>query len=101
MKTKKQQFHIIRAEKAGVFIGRIIRTTKDAMVITTNVRRLYRWAGALDVTQIAKDGVNPSGCKFTVQLGDEDISTIFNAVEVHPISEKALQSINAVPAWKQ
>jgi len=95
------KFQIIRAEKAGVFIGRIIRSTKDAMVLATNVRRLYSWSGALDVTQIAKDGVNPSGCKFSAQLGDEDISTIFNVVEIHPISLKALQSINAVPEWKQ
>ena len=98
---KDNQFHIVRAEKAGVFICRIVLKDGDNYQVT-NLRRLYYWSGALDVSTIAKDGVtNPRGCKFSAQLGDSDISTIHHVLEAHPVSEKALEIINSVPVWKQ
>lgn len=98
---QKDKFHIIRAEKAGVFLCRIKSTDGDTYTVTT-LRRLYYWSGALDVSMIAKEGVtNPRQCKFSVQLKDDDISTIHNVVEVHPVSEKALEIINNVPVWNQ
>lgn len=97
---KKEQFYIVRAEKAGVFLCKIISTTADIYIVSS-LRRLYYWAGALDVSMIAKDGVTkPMQCKFSAQLGEEDISTIHNVVEAHPVSEKALSILNTVPAWK-
>lgn len=97
---KKEQFHIVRAEKAGVFLCKIISKVGDTYTVS-NLRRLYYWSGALDVSMIAKDGVSkPTSCKFSVQFGDEDLSTIHNVVESHPVSEKALAIINNVPVWK-
>jgi hypothetical protein len=94
-------FSIIRADRAGVFIGKIIEEKGSTLVIT-NARRLYYWAGALDVVTIATDGVSkPSNCKFSAQLGDADKSTILNVIEYHPISEAALKTINSVSAWKR
>ena len=98
---KKEQFHIVRAEKAGVFLCRIASSVGDTYTVT-NARRLYYWNGALDVSMIAREGVTkPRDCKFSVQLGDNDTSTIHNVVEAHPVSEKALEIINSVPVWKQ
>lgn len=98
---KEQPFHILRAEKAGVFLCKISSIEGDTYKVT-NIRRLYYWSGALDVSMIASQGVtNPRQCKFSVQLGDGDISTIHNVVESHPVSEKALEIINSVPVWKQ
>ena len=91
------QFHVIRAERAGVFIGKI-KSIEGSTLHVTNIRRLYRWSGALDVIHIAADGVS-GNCKFSVQLGDEDVSTIFNIVEYHPCSEKSIESINNIKAW--
>jgi hypothetical protein len=98
---EKSQFHIVRAEKAGVFLCKIV--SKDGDTYTVNsFRRLYYWSGALDVSMLAKDGVtNPRACKFSVQMGEDDVSTILNVIEVHPVSEKALSIINNVPVWKQ
>ena len=97
---QKSGFFIIRADRAGVFIGKIVEQ-KESTLIVTNCRRLYRWHGALDVISIAVNGVgSPSNCKFSAQFGDEDKSTILNVIELHPLSEKALQTINAVPVWK-
>ncbi len=99
--NKNDQFHIVRAEKAGVFLCRIL--SKDGgNYEVSSLRRLYYWSGALDVSMIARDGVtNPSGCKFSVQLAETDTSTIHNVIESHPVSEKALEIINSVPVWKQ
>ena len=97
---KKNQFHIVRADKAGVFLCRISSKDGDTYQVT-NLRRLYYWAGALDVSMIASEGVtNPSRCKFSIQLGDNDISTIHNVLESHPVSEKALEILNKVKACK-
>lgn len=97
---KDQKFHIIRAEKAGVFLC-VIASVKGDTYTVTNLRRLYYWVGALDVSMIALQGVtNPTSCKFSVQLGDEDVSTVYNVVEAHPVSEKALEIINSVKVWK-
>ena len=98
---KNEQFHIVRTEKAGVFICKIASTDGGTYTVT-NLRRLYYWSGALDVSTIAAEGVtNPKGCKFSAQLGDDDKSTLLNVIEVHPVSEKALAIINNVPIWKQ
>lgn len=94
------KFYIIRAERAGVFMGKIAFV--DGTTVGVNaIRRLYRWDGALDVTMIASEGVsNPSGCKFSVQLSDTDLSVVTNVVEYHPMTEKAVLSLKNVPAWK-
>lgn len=97
---KKESFHILRAEKAGVFLCRI-KSIDGGTYTVTNSRRIYYWAGALDVTMLAMEGVTkPADCKFSVQLGDDDVSTIHNVIEVHPVSEKALEILNKVKVWK-
>lgn len=95
-----KQFHIIRAEKAGVFLCRIASIDGKTYSVT-NFRRLYYWQGALDVSMIAAQGVSrPNDCKFSIQLGDDDVSTIHEVIEAHPVTEKALEIINSVKPWK-
>ncbi len=95
----KNQFYIIRADKAGVFMGKI-KSLEGDTAVCHSLRRLYYWEGALDVTQIAAHGVRrPDSCKFSVQLGETDESTIFNLIEFHPASQKAIESINLVKEW--
>lgn len=97
----EKQFHIVRAEKAGVFLCHITETDGNTYKVT-NLRRLYYWSGALDVSMIAMEGVtDPRGCKFSLQLGDNDTSTIHDVIEAHPVTEKALSILNGIPAWKQ
>lgn len=98
---KKDQFYIVRAEKAGVFIGKIVSVVGTTYTLT-NLRRLFYWRGALEVITIAAEGVSDLiNCKFSAQLGDEDISTVHNVLEIHPLSKKALQIINSVKPWKK
>lgn len=95
---KKDKFYIIRADKAGVFMAKIV--SMDGSTANVNsLRRLYYWKGALDITQIAANGVASSGNKFSTQLGESDESIIFNVIEMHPASEKAIKSIQSVKEW--
>ncbi|MBL0317152.1 MAG: hypothetical protein IPP69_15845 [Flavobacteriales bacterium] len=95
------QFYIIRADKAGVFLAKIESIEGDT-IVCNSLRRLYYWEGALDVTQIAAHGVDrPQSCKFSTQLAITDKSTIFNAIEFHPASDKAIESINSVKEWNK
>lgn len=104
--TKKNQLfdpkknYIIRADKSGVFMGKI-SFIEGSTVGVNAIRRLYYWSGALDVTQLAKEGVaNPNNCKFSEQLEDSDLSILTNLIEFHPMTEKAIKSINSVKVWK-
>lgn len=97
---EKDKFYIIRADKAGIFMGKIAFIEGTTIGVKA-VRRLYYWKGALDATQIAKCGVTqPRSCKFSEQLSETDLSIITNLVEIHPMTDEAVQSINNVPVWK-
>lgn len=96
----KDRFYIIRADKAGMFMGKIAFINGTTIGVNA-LRRLYYWKGALDATQLAKCGVSrPSSCKFSEQLADTDLSVVTNLVEYHPMTDEAVQSINSVPVWK-
>ena len=96
----KDKFYIIRAEKAGVFMGKIA-FIEGSTIGVNSLRRSYYWNGALDVTQLAKNGVTkPGSCKFSEQLEPSDLSIISNFIEFHPMTEAAINSLNNVPVWK-
>lgn len=95
---EKDKFYIIRADKAGIFMGKIAFINGTTIGVNA-LRRLYYWKGALDATQIAKSGVATSGNKFSEQLEDCDLSIITNLVELHPMTQTAIDSINSVKVW--
>ncbi len=96
----KNKFYIIRADRAGVFMGKIAFIEGTTVGINA-LRRLYYWSGALDVSQLAKQGVtNPGSCKFSEQLEDNDLSVVTNLIEFHPMTEKAIKSLQGVKTWK-
>ena len=96
----KNKFYIIRANRAGVFMGKIA-FIEGTTIGVNSLRRLYYWNGALDVSQLAKQGVTKAGsCKFSEQLEASDLSVVTELVEFHPMTEKAVTSLNSVQAWK-
>lgn len=100
MKTNPNKFYIIRTYSAGVFFGNI-KSLKGTECVVTNCRRLWSWAGAASLSQLAIDGTkNPNGCKFTMTITDEDGVYLPQSVEVIPCTEDAVNSINSVKAWK-
>lgn len=64
-----------------------------------DARRMWRWAGAASLSQLAADGTSkPDECKFPVAV---DKVTLTEAIEIIPITRKAKESIEEVPVWKE
>lgn len=93
----KEQYYIIRADRAGVFFGHIKERRGDEADLT-DVRRIWYWDGACSLSQLATEGTkNPKACKFTVTVPE---MTVLGVIEVIPCTEAAVASIMAVKEWK-
>lgn len=97
MENKKETYYIVRCDRAGVFAGHI-KSREGREVVLTDVRRLWYWAGAASLSQMAIDGVKkPRECKFTVTAPE---IIVLDAIEILVCSDKAEKSIREVPEWK-
>jgi len=96
MNENKNQYYVVRGDRSGVFFGQIEK--REGQEITMkNVRRLHYWRGALDCIHLASDGtLDPRNCRFTKVV---DSLTLLDAIEIHPCTEKATESLAGVPAW--
>lgn len=96
-KFDAMEYCMVRTYSAGVFAGYIeSRNGKEAVL--RNARRIWKWAGAASLSQLATDGTSkPMDCKFPVAV-DKVILT--EVIEIIPITEKAKNSIEGVPEWK-
>lgn len=91
------KFCVIRCDRAGVFAG-TVEEMDGQTVRVKNVRKLWRWYGATETLQIAREGVKrPHDCRFTVTV-DELLLT--DAIEVIPATAEAKASIDGVKVWK-
>ena len=90
------RYCIVRTYSAGVFAGTLLNMD-DKQVIVGQARRLWRWAGAASLSQLAVVGTsNPGECKFPVAV-DEVLLT--GVIEIIPCAPAARASIEAVPEW--
>lgn len=93
----KEQYYIVRADRAGVFAGNI-KEREGSEVTMTNARRLWYWEGAASLSQMAVDGVSrPDVCKFTLTVPE---MIVLGVIEIIPCSDEAERSIKAVKEWK-
>ena len=97
METNIGKKVIIRGDRSGVEFGELVEH-KGREVTLKDARRIWFWAGAASLSQLAKDGTtNPSSCKFTVTV---DSITFLDAIEIIPCTDKAIKSIEDVEVWK-
>ena len=88
---------IIRGDRSGVEFGELVEQN-GSVVTLKNARRLWYWAGAASLSQLAMDGTKrPQDCKFTVTVSS---ITILDTVEIIPCTDKAIKSIEEVDEWK-
>ena len=88
---------IIRGDRSGVEFGELVEQN-GSVVTLKNARRLWYWAGAASLSQLAMEGTKrPQDCKFTVTVSS---ITILDAVEIIPCTDKAIKSIEEVDEWK-
>ena len=94
------QKSIIRTYSAGVFFGEVTKqenTPAGVIVTIKNCRRLWYWNGAASLSELSQSGVKRDDSKFSVVVPE---MVVAGAIEIIPCTEKAVESINAVPVWK-
>ena len=91
----KNNYFIVRADRAGVFFGQI-KERKDSSVVMTDVRKIFYWDGAAAVEQISQDGVNANS-KLTVVVPEMEID---KPIQIIPCSEKATENLKSLQSWK-
>lgn len=91
------RWYIIRADRAGVFFGHIAQR-RGSEVDLTDVRRIWFWAGACSLSQLATEGTKePDRCRFTVVVPE---MTVLGVIEIIPCTDAAVESIMGVKEWK-
>ena len=97
MATKKKPYVIVRTYSAGVFAG-TLESRKGKEVVLSNARRLWYWAGAASLSQLAVDGTSqPTACKFPVAVSRVEL---LEAIEILDVTPKAKASIDEVKVWQ-
>ena len=92
----KGKYVIVRAYSAGVFAGTLV-SRKGREVVLKNARRIWRWAGAASLSQLAMEGTkDASNCKFPCEVGRVEL---LEAIEILDVTSAARKSIAAVPVW--
>ena len=93
----KNKHVMVRTYSAGVFAG-VLKSRKGQEVVLKNARRIYSWTGAATLSQLAIEGTSsPSTCKFPQEVPE---ILLLEAIEIIPMSPKAVKSIEGVVVWK-
>ena len=101
MDTKKVKklgkYVIVRTNNAGAFAGNL-QARKEKEVTLANARRLWYWAGAASLSQLAVDGTSkPKECKFPVEVSS---IVLTETIEIIDTTTHAELSIKGVPIWQ-
>ena len=88
---------IVRSHDASPFAG-YLESRVGREVVLREARRLWYWAGAASLSQMAVDGVQlPEKCKFPCVVGTVEL---LEACEVLYCTYDARESIASVPVWE-
>lgn len=90
--------YMVRTYSAGVFYGELkSREGKEAVLL--NARRVWYWDGAASLSQLAQSGTAmPGNCKFPEPVSEVILTEV---IELIPVTEIALKSLNSVAVWKK
>lgn len=90
------KYVIVRTYSAGVFAGNL-ESRNGQEVVLRNARRIWYWAGAASLSQLAMEGTKkPLECKFPCEV---DRVELLEAIEILDVTEQAEKSIKEVPIW--
>jgi hypothetical protein len=95
--AKASRYVIVRTYSAGVFAGTLV-SRKGKEAVLARARRLWYWAGAASLSQLAVEGTSqPEACKFPVEVPRV---TLTEVIEILDVTEQARRSIAKVAVWK-
>lgn len=89
---------IVRSESAGVAAGTLTDRSRDgSRAVLTGARRIWYWAGAASLSELATLGTSrPDDCKFPAPV---DVVELLGVIEVLAVTPQARTSIERVPVW--
>jgi len=88
---------LVRSANSGVHFGNLASKKGDEVTLLKS-RRVWAWAGACSLSQMAVEGVKkPDECKFSVIVPE---ITVLGVCEIIPLSPDAVQNLYGVPEWK-
>ena len=94
----KGKYCMVRTCSAGVFAGTLV-SRKGKEVLLKNARRIWYWAGAASLSQLAMSGTSqPENCKFPEIVAEVLLTEV---IEIIPITARAEKSIKGVAIWKK
>ncbi len=96
MDIRQEQYYIVRADRAGVFFGKIKERTPDSVTMT-DVRKIHYWERAAAVEEIATSGV-ASTSRLAVTIPEMEIS---NAIQIIPCTATATDNLKNQAEWKK
>ena len=93
---KSGRYVVVRGDKSGVFAGTLV-SRKGREVVLTRCRRIWYWAGAASISELAQRGTsNPGACKFPAPV---DRQEVLDVIEVIDCTVAARVSIEGVKPW--
>ena len=96
--TQIGKYVIVRAHLSGCHAG-ILESKDGAEAVLTDARRLWYWAGAASLSQLAATGTSkPNNCKFPVAVPK---ITVRDCIEIISTTEIAEKSIREAPVWRE
>ena len=88
---------MVRSTNAGVFYGKLVARDGDTVTMK-NSRRVWYWAGAATLSELANSGTKaPGECKFPAPIKGRH--TILGVCEIIEMTPEAVGSLDAVPVW--
>ena len=97
-KAAEKRYVIVRTYSAGVFAG-TLESRDGKECVLTGARRLWYWAGAASLSQMAVSGTSkPGQCKFPVEMPRVELT---EAIEIIDVTDEARASIAAVKPWTE
>jgi hypothetical protein len=98
---KRNKYVIVRTYAMGVFAGELDPSSTETLKILKNARRIWYWAGAASLSQLATDGTKkPKECKFPCEVARVELTSP-QGFEILDVTDKARESIAGVPVWEQ
>ena len=95
--SEGKKYVIARTYSAGVFAG-YLESENGQEVVLVKARRLWHWAGAASLSQMAMEGTSkPESCKFPQEV---DRVKLYQVIELLDATERCKKSIDSVQVWK-
>ena len=86
---------IVRGMQSGVYFGTLVKDEKNDVVLK-DVRNLWYYTGAYNLSDVATKGLNKKGSKISCVV---DLMGFKDIVQVIPCTKKAIEIIENAKVW--